>query len=198
MERHGNGIARRALWIYVAATIPLGIFVHIVGEAAALGKNPAALAAAPLHWYLGILGVLALAAACCAVARIPRNDRRRQFALLVRALPFGGRGMRFAALSAGLQLAFFLVTECAERCPFGRGDIWLGLLAALLAAFFGAAVIRAVRARIDRIVTVLLDTAVALESAHAVWRAIEFTPCIPYFAYLPSRGSRPPPLAPIR
>lgn len=198
MHPFKDEIARRALCIYVALTVPLGALVHVIGESAALGRNPVALAVAPLHRYLAVLSLLAMAAVCVVIARVPRDDRRRQFALLVRSLPFDGTGARFTAFGTGLQIAFYVITECAERSPFGLGDVWIGLAAALLAALFGAFVIQAARAGIARIVTALRELFAPLQSAHAMWQAAEFTPGLPYFAYLPCRGSRPPPFAPNR
>jgi hypothetical protein len=56
----------------------------------------------------------------------------------LRALPFGGQGARFAALTCAVQLAFFGLTQLAEGCPICGGDVAVGVLTAIVVSAIGS------------------------------------------------------------
>ncbi|MGA3037562.1 MAG: hypothetical protein ABSE64_08745 [Vulcanimicrobiaceae bacterium] len=130
---------RLAALVFLAAAIPFGIAGHLLGEAVALDHESLwALVFAERHIYLLTLGAVALAFLFL-IGRGPRCAHRASHAReLIRALPFGGQGVRFAALSFAFQVAFFGVTQAIEGCPIQGGDLLAGLLVALAAALIGA------------------------------------------------------------
>lgn len=131
-----------AALVFVSAAVPFGIAGHLLGDAAALDRAGFLThVLAPRHLYLLALGVVALATLFL-ISRGPRCAHRATHAVeLVRALPFGGQGVRFAVLSFAFQVAFFGITQAVEGCPIQGGDLLAGLFTALAAAFVGALIL---------------------------------------------------------
>jgi hypothetical protein len=139
----------RALLLYFALCVPFGIAVHLGSEFAGLGRDADDLAFSPLHGYLLVLAAGALAAFLGAGGFFAGSaERRRRMALMTAALPFRARGLRFAALSAAMQFGFFAITQFGEGCPLCKGDLLVGLIAALVASAIGAFAVTALRRRI--------------------------------------------------
>lgn len=182
----------RALLLYSGLTVPVGILIHIGAEAYGLHRDALQVAFSPLHAYLGVLGLSALAALGLTLGFSSPSETRRRAALLAQALPFHGRGMAFAALSAGLQFAFFLTTELGEGDPLRAGSLWLGIVVAAIASLIGGLVLHGVRAHLEVVVTSAFEPRVP--AIGAATRSHHDAPTFgPYYAYIPARGNRPPP-----
>ena len=188
----------RALLLYLALSVPFGIAVHLGSEFAGLGRDADDLAFSPLHAYLAVIAIGALAAFLgCGGFFAGVAERRRRIGLMARALPFGGSGVRFFALSAGLQFAFFVVTQLGEGCPLCKGDALVGVAAALAASAVGSCALMALRKQIVRAFAVLgsavervpRDLSVGLMPRFAVHSVITT-----YSTFAVTFGNRPPPL----
>lgn len=97
------------------------------------------------HAILGL--VLAAAAALLGghvVALLRQGSRardlRRRLRLQLEALPFAGKGVRFLALTAGLNFAFGVLAQCGERAHDLDGDAFGWLISALIVAVLMATV----------------------------------------------------------
>jgi hypothetical protein len=141
----------RAILLYLALSVPFGIAVHLGAEFAGLGRDAEDIAFSPLHAYLAIIAVLALLGFLIMGGFFASaGERRRRLGLLAGALPFHGRGPGFFAFSAGLQFAFFAVTQIGEGCPVCKGDLMVGVLAAIVASIVGAFALIQLRHQIVR------------------------------------------------
>jgi len=128
-----------AALVFFAFTAPLGIAAHLISELAGLGwHDDADVFFSARHAYLAVIAVLAFGALLLALFRMPRGERRARVAALIDGLPFGGRGAGFTGLSFVAQFGFFAVTQLGEGCPLCGGDIVVGVVAAAIAAAFGA------------------------------------------------------------
>lgn len=187
---------RLAALIFVAAAVPFGIAGHLLGEAVALDHESLwALVVAQRHIYLLALGAVALATLFL-IGRGPRCAHRTAHAEeLIRALPFGGRGVRFAALSFAFQVVFFGVTQAVEGCPIQGGDLLAGLLVALAAALVGALVLALFQRRL--VAFAILIIWVRANQGSAVREHVQPAPFARFAqrrgAFLFSIASRPPP-----
>ncbi len=187
----------RALLLYLALSVPFGIAVHLGSEFAGLGRDAADMAFSPLHAYLAVIAIAALAAfLVCGGFFAGAAERRRRIGLMARALPFAGNGVRFFALSAGLQFAFFVVTQVGEGCPLCRGDALVGVAAALVASAIGSCVLIALRKRIVRAFTVLgsaVERSPHVISVGLVPRYAVHAVASTYSTFAATLGNRPPP-----
>ena len=130
---------REATTLFLASTVPFGIAAHLVSEFAGLGwHDDADVLFSARHAYLAVAAIAVFAAFVAALLRVPPAGRRARIASLVDDLPFRGRGARFTALSFATQFAFFAVTQIGEGCPLCAGDVFVGVVAAALAAVAGA------------------------------------------------------------
>ena len=188
----------RALLLYLAMSIPFGIAVHLGAEFAGLGRDADDLAFSPLHGYLFAIGLAAFAVFLRAGGFFTtRAERRRRMALLAHALPFGGRGARFIALSAVLQFAFFAVTQLGEGCPLCGGDAAIGVIGAIVASLLGACLLAALRTRIARIVEALcyaLERDARSVTVRRVSREAAVSLAKPFERFALALANRPPPL----
>ncbi len=187
----------RALLLYFALCVPFGIGVHFGSEFAGLGRDAADLAFSPLHAYLlalaaGALGVFLAAGGFFAGGA----ERRRRIGLMTAALPFGARGLRFAALSAAMQFGFFAVTQLGEGCPLCKGDLLVGLIAALAASAIGAGAVAALRRRIVRYFAPAFASRRACASTRPRARRSRPSFKSAYAGFVVILGNRPPPLLP--
>ena len=133
------------------AVVPCAILVHLIAEAAAVGRDGLDLSFVVRHAYFGLLFVAA-ALWFCATTGIGRcaSERRRRCAL-ARADLRGGQGRFGIATLVGANLAFFALTQTVEGVPIAAGAVALSLAiafsgsvsAALLVFFFGSAFARA-------------------------------------------------------
>jgi hypothetical protein len=190
---------RRALALYLALSVPFGILVHLCSEFAGLGRDADDLAFSPLHGYLLIIGLAALATFICSAGIFDSQaERRRRIGLMAGALPYGGRGARFFGLSAAMQFGFFLVTQLGEGCPLCKGDFFTGLAAAAIASAIGAFALQVLRRQIVRVFSAsrFLNRLDELFSAPRVPRYAA-APVVPAYAtFAVTRGNRPPPRLP--
>ncbi|HEY1654588.1 MAG TPA: hypothetical protein VGF86_05715 [Candidatus Tumulicola sp.] len=187
---------RLAVLLYLALSVPFGIAVHLGSELAGLGRDADDLAFSPIHGYLLLIALAAAGTFLVAGGFFAgSHERRRRMRLLVRALPFGGRGPMFLAFSASLQFGFFLVTQLGEGCPLCRGDMAMGIVAALIASAIGAALIAAFGRGIARIVAALSGTTVRRNAGVLPCKIdCDVPEAASAFLRFPSvRGNRPPP-----
>lgn len=186
----------RALLLYLALSAPFGIAVHLGSEFAGLGRDADDLALSSLHAYLAVIAVAAFAMfLICGGFFAGVAERRRRIALMSCALPFRGRGGRFFAFSAGLQFAFFVVTQLGEGCPLCKGDALIGVVAALVASAIGSWALMALRKQIVRVFATL---AIAVErmprlSVGFVPRYAVHAVASTYSTFAATLGNRPPP-----
>jgi hypothetical protein len=188
---------RGAFGLYVALTIPFGIGVHLASEFAGLGRAAMAVAISPLHAYLGVLAVASAIALAWFGCRA--GDLRRRLPLLIRALPFEGRGAGFFAFGAACQFGFFLVTQFGEGAPLRGGDLLVGILVALLGSLLGSLVLTLGGMR-----AIAWSAVCTHERRDSVRKIVPVAPfhgtllASPYFAFVPVRGNRPPPYQTVR
>lgn len=123
------------------------------------------------------------------------RDLRRRLRLQLEALPFAGKGVRFLALTAGVNFAFGVLAQCGERAPDRDGDAfgWLisALTVAVLMAFTTRAILRRLPALAAIIVALFIDRLAAPTVPYAD-RAGE-AKCARFDAWPPSCFNRPPP-----
>jgi hypothetical protein len=186
-----------SLLAFAATALPLAIFAHLAGEVAGLGEQSRLAAVfSGRHAYFLALGLAAFIAVRTIVMSAGGASNASRLEGLLRALPFGGRGARFAALTFAVQLAFFAVTQIAEGCPLCGGDVAAGVLTAILVAAIGSVLLALCERRL--LACVLLFFWVAAGSLSAPRRRPRVT--VPRFAgrrgaFLFSIASRPPPIA---
>jgi hypothetical protein len=130
----------RALALYGLATLPLGIAVHLLAEATALGRNGLTGAFVTRHLYLLILGFLGLLGGRV-LLRAYLSERRLRVRALQRDLPYRGRGRQFFLLGLLLQMGFFGCSLAVEQVPISKGDWLLGSIIALALASLGSAIL---------------------------------------------------------
>lgn len=124
------------------------------------------------------------------------SERRRRIGLMAHALPFDGRGPRFFAFSAALQLAFFALTQVGEGCPLCKGDALVGVVAAIVASVIGSWALIALRKQIVRAFAAFgfaverapYGSPVGLQPRYAVRTALST-----YATFAVTLGNRPPP-----
>lgn len=186
----------RALLLYSSLSVPFGIAVHLGSEFAGLGRDADDLAFSALHAYLALIAVAALALFAVAAGFFTgAGERRRRIALMIRALPYQGRGVGFFAFSAALQFGFFLVTQIGEGCPLCRGDFLVGVVAAVVASVVGAFALVAFSKELVRAIATFgiarERRPVLLETPRA--RFVAFAPLSVYATFAVTLGNRPPP-----
>ncbi len=180
-----------------AAIVPCAIIVHLIAEAAAVGRDGLGLAFLVRHAYFAILfGAAATWFGMTAGIGRPLRERRRHCALM-RADLRGDRNSHGIATLVAANLAFFVVTQVAEGVPVATGAVALSLVvafacsigAALFVFFFGRA---GLRATIDAVINCLSRR----RAQPAVWArsAAVVTPRHATLTYTLARPNRPPPL----
>ena len=149
-------LQRRAysLLAFAALTLPCGIAVHLIAEAAALGAQDRALIFSARHVYLWIILVATLGTFAACFARSASRDRAALM-LLVDGLPARTARWPFAMSAFVGQALFFIVTESLEGAPLSQGNIALGICAAAIASSVGALAIAWADAPLGRIVLAL-------------------------------------------
>ncbi len=173
-----------------ACTLPLAIVSHIAAEALALHQSMLSVAASPLHAYLGVIAVLCLAVSGIILAT-GRCELRRLGGLLANDLPFEGQGLRFFGVSAAVQFGFAGVTLFGEG-SLDAANALVALVAVAIASLITSALLAFVRERLHHTTLARFESRVFTARRVALPRPA----CLagPYFAYVPVRGNRPPPL----
>jgi hypothetical protein len=187
-----------ALLLYLALSVPFGIAVHLGAEFASLGRDADDLAFSPLHAYLAVLAVAALVTFFIAGGFFASaSERRRRIGLMSSALPFGGRGPGFFFFSAGLQFAFFALSQLGEGCPFCKGDILVGIAAAIVASFAGSFALMRLRRHIVRAIAAIHVFLSRNGAPRAADRLPRYATCAVrsvYATFAAVFGNRPPPI----
>lgn len=180
----------RAAALYAGLTLPLAIASHIAAEALALHQSVLSVAASPLHAYLGAIAVLCLAVTGGILAA-GRYEVRRLGGLLANDLPFKGQGLRFFAASMAVQFGFAGITLFGEG-TLDAANALVALVAVAIASLITSALLALVRERLRHIS--FSGFRLRIFTARPVPRRSFRTLSGPYFAYVPVRGNRPPPL----
>jgi len=149
--RPGAGVTfrrLRSLAGLAAAIVPFAIIVHLVAEAAAVGRDGLCIGFLVRHSYFGGLFLAAVAwFGSTAGLNRPARERRRRCALLRADLKAAGRPHSLIVL-IGANVAFFGLTQAVEGMPIASGALALALgvalagslLAALLVFLFGESI----------------------------------------------------------
>lgn len=179
-----------AVALYAGLTVPVAIVSHVAAEALALHESVLSVATSPLHAYLAVLAIVSLLVAGIAAIG-SRSDLKRLGGLVANALPFKGQGLRFFAMSAAIQFLF------AAGTLFGEGSLsaasaLVALIAVAVASVIASACLAFLRERLQ----LVSCSRYSVRQFHAaqLLRVSQPAPLGPYFAYVPVRGNRPPPL----
>jgi len=186
----------RATALYLAATIPFGIAVHLFAEASAVGFAHIHLVFWLRHCYLvgiGLLGTLSFVH----LLRSYRISSIFCIHALRHHLPYQGRGLRYFFLSSSYQLGFFGITLATEHDSLGRGDWILGGIVALITAAVGSILLSLLATRIEHVIDAWYLRR-ELHSPTSNFRQHGFElrrHCFVDTGYGQVIGSRPPPLS---
>jgi hypothetical protein len=153
--------ANPSLRVFYLLLIGVGsLLAHLAAEFAAMGSDADSVLFSTRHLYLG-LAVLAgiVVFVSCGRALLHRAtskpDLKRMLINGLEALPFGGRGVRYYALTGALQLAVGALTQIGEGCPFCSHDVIAGIVGATLTVLLLALVTRAIDSQLPRLVSAL-------------------------------------------
>ena len=150
-----------SLRVFYLLLIGVGtLLAHLAAEFAAMGSDADNVLFSIRHLYLGLAalaGIVIFVVYGRALLHraTSRPDLKRMLSNGLAVLPFGGRGARYYALTAGLQLAIGAVTQVGEGCPFCSHDVIAGILGAMLTVLLLALVTRAVGSHLPRLVSAL-------------------------------------------
>ncbi|HKW44172.1 MAG TPA: hypothetical protein VJN22_00860, partial [Candidatus Eremiobacteraceae bacterium] len=112
-----------------------------------------------------LAGIVTLVSNAHALLRRSSNGRdlKRILHIGLATLPFGGKGVRYFALTGALQLGLGLLTQVGEGCPFCGHDIAAGVLGALLTVVLFGLATRVAARRLPSVVAALVDILPATE-----------------------------------
>jgi len=150
-----------SLTIFYMLLIGVGsLLAHLAAEFAAMGSDADSVLFSPRHLYLGLAALAGIVIfVACGRALLHRAtskpDLKRMLSNGLEALPFGARGVRYYALTAGLQLAIGALTQIGEGCPFCSHDVIAGILGAMLTVLLLAFVTRGIGRQLPRFVSAL-------------------------------------------
>jgi len=190
-----------SLRIFYLLLIGVGsLLAHLAAEFAAMGSGADSVLFSTRHLYLGLgalAGIVIFIACGRALLRraTSRPDLKRLLSNGLEELPFGGRGVRYYALTAGLQLAIGALTQIGEGCPFCSHDVIAGIVGAMLTVLLLALVTRAIGSQLPRLVSALAGYAPrSFESPSALFlRRDCATVSTGRGAWFPLLFNRPPP-----
>jgi hypothetical protein len=161
-RKHMRGSATTpSLHVFYLLLIGVGsLLAHLASEFAAMGSDADSVVFSARHWYLGLAalaGICIFAMRGRALLRVATSQRdlKRIMGVGLDALPFGARGVRYYALTAGLQLAIGALTQIGEGCPFCSHDVIAGVVGAIVTVLFLAVVTRAIGSKLPSLVTAL-------------------------------------------
>jgi len=191
------------LGLIYASLVALGsIVAHLAAEFFAMGSDADSVALSSRHIYLGAIALVCIGVVtwrCAALWRgsLGIRDLKRALHVGLLSLPFRGRGARFFALSAGLQLFAGLGTQIGEGCPFCGHDIAAGVLGAVLTAIVLALSGRAIAQRLPSIAGAIAALFVDEPSLGTSCIAADQAALLglPRFAWFSQLYNRPPPLS---
>jgi hypothetical protein len=177
------------------------IVAHLASEFAAMGSGAESVLFSTKHIYLGVLALAGVATLfICGRALLRRSsgvrDLKRLLHVGLATLPFGGKGARYFALTAALQLGLGMLTQFGEGCPFCGHDVAAGVLGALLTVVLFGFAARAAGRRLPTAVAALVSFVPATEDLISefidrVGRATIASRSVVWFAHL---YNRPPPI----
>jgi hypothetical protein len=146
------------LRIFYLLLIGVGsLLAHLASEFASMGAEADDVILSARHWYLGLgaaVGIIVFLTRGRNLLRSAQNSRdlKRMINQGLAALPYGGKGFRFLAVTGGLQLAIGAMTQIGEGCPFCGHDVAAGILGALATLIVFALITRWVGKRLPTIV----------------------------------------------
>lgn len=124
-----------------SAVVPVGIIVHLIAEALALGNAAATSLFALRHIYLMVPLLLAAWAFSTTIGLGGSHREMVRRCGLARAeLRSAGSGRGIGAF-IGANVGFFFLTQLIEGAPMASGDVGLGLVAALLGVIVATAMV---------------------------------------------------------
>ena len=179
-----------AVALYAGLAVPMAIISHVAAEALALHESVLSVATSPIHFYLAILAAVSLLIASLAAIG-SRRDLQRLGGLMAQALPFKGQGVRFFAMSAVIQFGFAAGTLLGEG-SLSAASAFVALVAVAVASILASAGLALLRERLQHVAC--SQHRVRCERTGQVSRVCAHLSFGPYFAYVPVRGNRPPPL----
>ena len=138
------------------------IVAHVASEFAAMGTGAENVLFSAKHLYLGVLALAGIVTlVICGRALLRRSsgarDLKRLLHLGLTTLPFGGKGGRYFALTATMQLALGMLTQYGEGCPFCSHDVAAGVLGALVTVVLFGFAAREVGRRLPTVVAALVS-----------------------------------------
>ena len=144
------------------------IVAHLASEFAAMGSDAEDVVLSARHWYLGLLaiaGIVTLVINARALLRRASGGRdlKRLLHIGLATLPYGGKGVRYVALTGTLQLSLGLLTQFGEGCPFCGHDVAAGVIGALLTVVLLGFATRIAARRLPSVVAALVDILPATE-----------------------------------
>lgn len=153
--------ANPSLRVFYILLIGVGsLLAHLAAEFAAMGSDADSVLFSSRHLYLGLAalaGIVAFFVRGRALLQQASNrrDLKRMLSNGLDTLPFGARGLRYYALTAGLQLAVGALTQIGEGCPFCSHDVIAGVVGATLTVLLLAVVTRVIGSQLPTLVSVL-------------------------------------------
>jgi len=146
---------------YLALVVVGGIGAHLVSEFAAMGAAAGRITFSPLHYYLGVailVAVAVLARDLRALFSSATGDRdaKRLAEIGLKTLPFRGK-RGFIAATACLQFTIGWTTVIAEGSPLLGHDVGAGAIGALVTALLLALVIRAITRRLPNLACAVVE-----------------------------------------
>ncbi len=178
------------------------LLAHLASEFASMGAEADNVIFSARHWYLGLgalVGIIVFLIHGRTLLRSAQNSRdlKRMLNQGLAALPYGGKGLRFLTVTAGLQLAIGALTQIGEGCPFCGYDVSAGILGALATLLLFALITRAVGKRLPTLVSTLAGYAAfrrPASTANSFFLRSESADCARFGAWFPLLFNRPPPL----
>ena len=149
------------LRVFYLLLIGIGsLLAHLAAEFAAMGSDADSVLFSTRHLYLGLAAlagivIFAVRGRALLYRATSRRDLKRMLSIGLEALPFGARGARYYALTAGLQLALGALTQIGEGCPFCSHDVIAGIVGALLTVLLLALITRAIGSQLPSLVSAL-------------------------------------------
>ncbi|MBC5823696.1 MAG: hypothetical protein GIW99_09415 [Candidatus Eremiobacteraeota bacterium] len=182
-------LSRYAVVLIYAAMYGLcAVAIESIMESAEHGRLPGTWAS--LDAWAFVIGISA-AAAIFFVDALPKGDMRRQ----LECLPFGGRGWKFIALSAGAQVGIGLLSQVGASDGDAAGDMAASLIVIVLMALFSWLFVSAVARMIPKLAGAIAPMRLRpLASSRTLPQAASVDLILAgYAVWPPALFNRPPP-----
>jgi hypothetical protein len=185
----------RGFFLFACASVPFGIVLHLLTEAAALGTQHLGASFFQRHEYLIILAVLTALVGLKLARPYARLSPSVITATLMRDLPFKGHARGLFASAFALQFAFLGITIAAEGNTASGGDWLTAGLVALVVATVGSSILTLLPRQLIHSIAAyymvrheLYFRTLSVNSRRIIRR------CIIIRGFLTTLGNRPPPL----